>query len=185
MTNDWFTEDPIDQYTDRIVNLALQIAKVAEENNKEYFIGGGLAIDFFLGKISRNHHDIDFHPMLKDSLWWMNWFKEQGYNVWGPADQQFKETYKVSDDDGEEIVDMWPLKLKKGILLIMYNGEYVDSWRKWDETKIVQFKGINVRVENPERVLEQKQRHSEQNKEVRKQDQHDFHLLGKELQLTN
>ncbi len=181
---DWYTESEIDEYTIKLTDLALEITRAAEDNNKSYFIGSGLAIDFSVGKITRNHHDIDFDPMLEDIPWWIEWFKAQGYEVQEGKDKKFLETWRIFDESGEAIVDMWPFKLEGEALLVNMNGQYVDSGRHWNETRIVTFKGTDVRIENPERVLEQKLRHTLKNKQIRKQDAHDFRLFGRELKLS-
>lgn len=172
----------IDEYTRQLEDLVTEIAKAAEENKKEYFIGGGLAIDLSLGKISRNHHDIDFGPMLKDTAWWIKWFENRGLVVKKIEEGHFPEVYKVFDKNGKDIVDLWPLDLKEGVLLINKDGEYVNSGRHWEETRIVKHNGVHFRVENPQRVLEQKLRHAKEGQPLREVDRHDFQLLGQKLE---
>lgn len=172
--------DKIDEYTKRLVDLAGEIAKAAAEHQKEYFIGGGLAIDLSVGRITRNHHDIDFHPMLEDAGWWVAWFKQRGYRVRKRADPNFPETFKVKDSRGEPILDMWPFKLANGKLLINYKGNYADGGRHWQEVRAVDYNGITFKIENPQRVLDQKLRHVRQGQKLRPPDLHDFRLLGRE-----
>jgi len=172
----------INKHTKQLEKLALEITRAAEENKKDYFIGGGLAIDFFYGKLSRNHHDIDFHPMLKDELWWVQWFTDQGYNVKNRADPQFPETWNIFNSHTKFVVDMWPFRLENGILLINNGGKYIDAKRHWEEITSVVYKNITIRIENPQRVLEQKTRHAKQSQKYRPVDVHDFKLLGKNLE---
>lgn len=175
----------INEYTTKLVDLALDIAKVAKELDKDYFFGGGLAIDFYVGKITRNHHDIDFHPMLENSSWWESWFTKKGYKIKKVADPKFTETYQVKNSRGEAIIDVWPLKLKNGKLMIKYQGKYVDSGRFWKEVKTITFEGTDIKIENPQRVLDQKLRHFKEGQKFRSQDSHDFKLLGRSLKLDN
>ncbi|QQS38516.1 hypothetical protein IPM62_03985 [Candidatus Woesebacteria bacterium] len=169
----------IDTYTFSLFELAKKISKTAENYTKEYFIGGGLAIDLYVGKVTRNHHDIDFHPMLDDYEWWKSWFVENGYKIDEPASDSYPETCKVLDKDCQEIVDMWPFKLTNGVLEINKEGKYVDAHRKWYENETVEFEGIKIRIENPLRVLDQKKRHFKEGQDLRIQDKHDFEVLGK------
>ncbi|MDP2874115.1 MAG: hypothetical protein Q8N84_02380 [bacterium] len=169
----------LNKHTNILINLAIKIAKTASDYQKDYFIGGGLAIDFSVGKITRNHHDIDFHPMLQDSLWWKRWFENQGYKVLDKVDPHFTEVFKVKDKDDNTIVDMWPFKLVNGKLLIKYQGEYLDSGRYWEETRKVNFQNTIIRIENPQRVLDQKIRHAKKGQALRPPDIHDFKLLGR------
>lgn len=170
----------INEHTKKLEDLVLKIAGAAKENKKEYFIGGGFAIDLSLGTISRNHHDIDFHPMLFDSSWWTDWFTNQGYEVRNRQDPKFSETWWVYNSKNEFLVDMWPFQLQNGTLTINYEGKYIDAKRNWDETRLISYKNVNIRIENPQRVLEQKTRHVKKSKKYRPIDIHDFKLLGQE-----
>jgi len=169
----------ITEYTKRLFRLAIDIAKAAKENRKEYFIGGGLAIDFSIGRITRNHHDIDFHSMLIDAMWWKKWFEDNGYKVKGGVNPKFTEIFGIENNDGETIVDMWPFKLEGEKLMIRHQGKYIDSERHWEETRGVNYEGVNIRIENPDRVLDQKLRHIKKGEKIRVQDLHDFKLLGR------
>jgi hypothetical protein len=171
----------INEYTRQLEDLVTEIAKAAEGNKKECFIGGGLAIDLSLGRISRNHHDIDFHPMLKDTPWWIKWFENRGLVVKKIEEGHFPEVYKVFDKN-MDVVDLWPLDLKESVLLINKDGKYVDSGRHWGETRIVKYNGVHFRVENPQRVLEQKLRHIKEGQPLREEDKLDFQLLGQKLE---
>jgi hypothetical protein len=173
----------INEYTNKLVDLALEIATTAKEMNKDYFFGGGLVIDFYVGKITRNHHDIDFHPMLEDSSWWERWFTKKEYEIKKVADPKFTETYQVKNTRGEAIVDVWPLKLDHGKLMIKYQGKYSDSGRYWKEIETTTFKGVDIKIENPQRVLDQKLRHFKEGQKFRFQDSHDFKLLGRAIKL--
>jgi hypothetical protein len=170
----------INKHTGRLTDLAAEIAGAAKENNKVYFIGGGFAIDFFCGKVSRNHHDIDFHPMLEDAAWWIDWFNNQGYKVINRSDPKFPETWWIYGSEEEFMVDMWPFRLDHGALFINQDGTYIDAGRHWDETTFVHFHNADIRVENPHRVLEQKTRQTGPGQKHRPVDVHDFKLLGKD-----
>lgn len=167
-------EAPITEYTHNLVNLALDIAQAG----KPYFFGGGFAVDFSVGKITRNHHDIDFHPRVEDIDWWLKWFQDKGYTTRKFDWKGFEEVYKV--EQGDDIVDLWPFKLEDNKLMIKRDGEYVETERRFDEVRTVKFQGIDVCIENPLRVLEQKQRHADKGEDMRPQDEHDFALLGKQ-----
>lgn len=170
----------INKHTKQLEELVLEMARVAEEKQKAYFIGGGLAIDFSCGKISRNHHDIDFHPMLEDSSWWIQWFKDKGYTVKNRSDEQFPETWWVFNSCGKFMVDIWPFRLESGALFINQKGKYVDAERHRAESKLVDFKHVIIKIENPYRVLEQKTRHAGQGHKYRPIDIHDLRLLGRD-----
>lgn len=169
----------INKHTKQLEDLVVGIAGAAKESKKDYFIGGGLAIDFSVGTMTRNHHDIDFHPMLEDAPWWIRWFEHKGYTVKNRPDKQFPETWWVFDSVGEFMVDMWPFRLEHGVLRINNEGKYVDAGRYWEETMLADYKHESVRIENPQRVLEQKTRHAGKGQKYRSVDLHDFRLLEK------
>lgn len=168
----------MDKLTSKLVHLLLVIAKAGNENNKEYFIGGGFAIDLTVGKITRKHHDIDFHPMLEDFPWWRDWFLNQGLDVKKKPESDFPDVYHVFDKKGIFMVDMWPFRLVSDQLMINKEGVEVDANRHWSETRIVNFQNTKVRIENPKRVLEQKMRHAKDKANLRPEDKHDFKLLS-------
>jgi hypothetical protein len=169
----------INKHTTQLEVMAMEIARSAKENHKEYFFGGGLAIDFFCGQITRNHHDLDFHPMLEDTDWWVTWFTSKGNKVINRNDIKFPETWWVYDANGKFSVDMWPFRLENGVLFINQNGKYIVTERHWEETKLVEYKRVKIRIENPQRVLEQKKRFVGKNKKYRSVDLHDFKILKK------
>lgn len=177
-----FRKKEIDAYTKRVVALALKIAKVADKEGKDYLIGSGLAIDFHFGKITRNHHDIDFHPMIEDVAWWIKWFEEQGLHVKEGEDKDFPETWQAFNENWEPIVDMWPFKLMDNFLFVNFNGDYIKD-RPNNEAKIVVFENVNIKITDPQRVLDQKWRETQANKQIRPQDAHDFKLFGKKLKI--
>lgn len=178
MKNNLSPAKKIDVYTHSLFDLVLQIAQTAQKYDKQYFIGGGVAIDLSLGKITRNHHDIDFHPLLEDFDWWKRWFKKQGYTTEEPADEDFEETCHVLNLNGDNVVDLWPMKLINGKAFCKYKGKYTNTSRYWHETRLVVFENTKINVENPKRILEQKIRQAKKGKQLRPQDLHDFTVLG-------
>ncbi len=171
----------IDEETLGIFSLAKEIAIAAKESGKRYHMGGGIAIDLSVGNITRNHHDIDFHPELADLDWWLAWLKKHDLNPIRIEDSPFPETFKVRNKSGSAVVDLWPFRLTDGVLVFNQNGEYVDTGKKWDETRTVEFQGVEFRIENPLRVLDQKTYDFRHGKPMREQDIHDFKLLGQGL----
>lgn len=175
----------IDDYTKDLFEILKEIAKTAEINSKKYFIGGGIAIEVFKGKIARNHHDIDFHPLLKDYTWWKDWFVKKGYTIEEPASDDFEETCHVKDINDEDIIDMWPFKVENDICLIKHNGKYTNGNRHWNEIQTVAFDSVNITIENPQRVLEQKLRTAKKAELLRPQDNHDFKIMGVDPKLAS
>jgi hypothetical protein len=152
----------LDEFTLLLEKIVLNIVHTADKNKKEYIIGGGLAIEFFNGRLSRNHHDIDFNTRRSDTEWWVNWFKGQGYNVVKKKNSEAKEIYEIKGSHGELLVDYWP----------------IDNYEKWadmDEKKVT-YKKTVICIEDPNRVLDSKIRHGREYRQgrLRIQDVHDF-----------
>jgi len=171
--------EDITDYTNGLVSLAILIAETAQKNNKDYFIGGGFAIDFTIGEITRNHHDIDFHPLLDDYDWWKTWFLNKGYKIKEPAAAAYPETCRVKNQNNDSIVDMWPFKIQDNDLLIKYNSDYINAKRHLTELRKIKYNNTEIWIENPERVLEQKIREAGGESNLRPQDIHDFEVMGK------
>lgn len=177
MTNLW---------TEKLERLLLEIAKAAYENNKNYFFGGGFSIDLSLGKLSRDHEDIDFHPIETDTDWWRSWFENKGYVLSKSSDMKNTPlAFLLTDNKNSWIADVWPVNIepdeKKSLLNI--KGEH-DVWqgKNWNERKEIKYKGIPVVVENPESVLEQKINHARKMKVcLSRKHQHDFTSMGREI----
>ena len=163
MTWNRYETDKIDEFTLSLESLALKIAKAAKENSKKYVFSGGMAIEFYVGRITRNHHDVDFHPLRKDVAWWKEWFENSGYTVNKKHDKEAGEVFEVKGIKGELVVDMWPTPL----------GE------DRGEVKIVNYKGVDVCISDPAKVLNEKVRNAKIGKSLRRQDLHDFALLGR------
>lgn len=156
----------IDKFTFLLEKIAIKIAKAAKKNNKKYMIVGGFAIEFFNGCISRNHHDVDFHPLRSDVAWWIEWFRNQNYTVEEKYDKKAGKVYEVKGDGGELLVDLWP----------------IDEDKVWEDAnaKTVNYKGTSISIEDPNTVLKSKVRHARKfcRGKLRVQDIHDFSTMG-------
>ncbi len=162
-----YETNDIDEFTLLLERVALKIAEVAKKNDKKYMIGSGLAIEFSKGELSRNHHDIDFHPPRSDAEWWVEWFKSQGYETKEKHDDEAGKVYEVRKTSGELLVDLWP----------------IDKDKEWDDMnmKKITYKNTVICIENPNRVLDSKIRYAREHCQgkLRRQDFHDFASLGK------
>jgi len=162
-----YKTNTIDEFTLLLEKLALEIADAAKKNNKKYVIGSGFAIEFFNGQLSRNHHDIDFHPLRSDTEWWVKWFKDQGYKVIEKQNDEAGKVHEVKGSGGELLVDLYPIDKE-------------EEWKNMNMEK-VDYKGTTICIESPNRVLDSKIRYARKHCQgkLRVQDLHDFTSLGK------
>jgi|GEM_PF-2014490 len=158
----------IDSFTLQLENLALNIARHAHKHNRKYVIGSGLAIDFYLGRISRNHYDIDFHPLFNDVGWWLEWFRSQGYTVIEREEKKVGLVYEIKSVNNELLVDFWPIA--KDVV-----------WKD-ENVKTVIYKNTPLIIEDPNTVLASKIKYANEHYKgrLRVQDLHDFSLMGQD-----
>lgn len=164
--NTWprYKTTEIDGFTRTLERLALKIAQAAAKENKKYLFSGGWAIEFSCGEISRNHHDIDFHPVSADLQWWIDWFSILGYGVKAKSHNEAAAHYEVRGNNDELLVDLCPLGAK-----------YLETSRQE-----VVYKKTTVHIKDPAKVLEYKVEFARKHRggKLRIQDLHDFKILG-------
>jgi hypothetical protein len=180
-------EQIIDSWTYQLEALLLQIAETAQENSKQYYIGGGLAIDLTFGGLSRSHEDIDFHPLEEDTQWWKDWFIFQGYSISSDPDMQdYSHAFLVTNEHYDYFADVYPVKIDADgtISVTVTDGFAGRPWWKgkcWHEVTAVDYKGQVVIVENYLSVLQQKECHyTWHGGVITGKHLHDFHRAGKE-----
>ncbi len=167
--------------TNAIINLCLLIAKYAEKNNLWYFFGGGLAIDLQKGNLNRDHDDIDFYPLDKDTDTWKNFFKESGFTV--NEDSEFKDFPNAFIANKDEVlVETLPVKIleDQSIAMNWRNEEYGRFYNK-TLADIVEtnFQNQLLKVEGFTTVLNQKLIESNREKTpLREKDLIDFKTCG-------
>ncbi len=164
----------LDQLTQILESLILRIAEDAEKNNKQYYFGGGFAVDLSFGGLSRSHEDIDFYPMEEDTQWWKDWFNSQGYVVSKDTDMEnLPNAFSVLDVDKHYLADVYPvavddmdeisMAVKEGTkevwdgLLTIEGNRGIWEGKSWNDVKHVKYKGQTLVLENYKTVLAQKE----------------------------
>lgn len=175
----------IDAWTLRLEELLLEMAQHANAHRRQYFVGGGFAIDLSFGRLTRRHADIDFHPMEQDIDWWQIWFVNQGFRMGKDPDKRdFPHAFLVIDDEGRTLVDVHPVKIERGGEIFqyeMYGGHAKWEGKHWNNIEIVNYKGVDVHLERAESVLHQRVTHSQKyNKPLSAQHKHDQKLMNPE-----
>ena len=166
----------IDQKTQLLEKLLIEIAETAKKHNKKYYFGGGFAIDIFFGSLTRSHEDLDFYPMEKDTDWWKDWFSSQGYivskdpdmknlvhafSVLGTTNEYFADVYPIAIGDNGKIelsVKPGTLSVWDGMLTIQDNRGLWEG-KSWNEIRSVVYKGHTIIVENYKTILAQKEKY--------------------------
>lgn len=149
-----------DLWTLRLEEVLIEIAKEAEKSRRKYFIGGGFALDINLGKLTRPHEDIDFHPIEEDAASWQRWFQSKGYVIGKDPDMKdYPHAFLLTNDNNDYIADVYPVKINKHGEVFLYETHGGHS--KWEgksylTVKRVHYKGVPIYIEDPESVLVQK-----------------------------
>ncbi len=171
----------LDQKTLQLELLLLQIAEAAQQHIKQYYFGGGFAIDLTFGGLTRPHEDIDFYPMENDTQWWKDWFRSQGYIVSKDSDMEvlpnafsvISTSYDNFDKNRDYLADVYPIAIGSngGIsmavapgthevwdgMLTISDGRGLWPGKSWNDVKSVSYKGRTVVIENYRTVLMQKE----------------------------
>lgn len=165
---------PIDQWTQQLETLLLDIASTAQKAGKRYYFGGGFAIDLTFGGLSRPHDDLDFYPMEEDTQWWRDWFRSRGYILAKDTDMEdLPNAFLLINENNDYFADVYPIAIggKGEISMAVREGTHAiwdgmltikgtrGIWqgKSWDEVRKVNYKGRSIAVENYTTVLTQKE----------------------------
>ena len=164
----------IDQWTLQLESLLLRISEAAQKHDKQYYFGGGFAIDLTFGGLSRPHDDLDFYPMEEDTQWWRDWFRSRGYILAKDTDMEdLPNAFLLINENNEYFADVYPIAIggKGEISMAVKEGTHAiwdgmltikgtrGIWqgKSWDEVRKVNYKGQSIAVENYKTVLTQKE----------------------------
>ncbi len=154
--------------------LFLRIAEAAQKYHKQYYFGGGIAIDLAFGGLTRPHADIDFYPREEDAAWWQEWFCSQGYVISLDLDiTPLRNAFYVINEANDFFADVYPIAVSTSgeISMEVYEGtesvwdgmltiqgnRAVWEGKLWNEVRSVTYKGQTVWIENYKTVLMQKE----------------------------
>lgn len=79
--NDFYSLKGIDERTKKLFEIFLDVSRTANRNKKLILANAGFAVDLAVGKITRNHEDIDMVVLEKDLNWFKNLFKRLSYKI--------------------------------------------------------------------------------------------------------
>lgn len=163
-------------------NLLLEIIKTSQKYGKKFFVSGGFALDIEIGKITRNHDDLDLHPMERDILCWKRWFKKKGFKIRYNIEIKDKtKAFVAHSPDSQFYVDMYGVRVSEnGKLSSAESGRRHDwagtTWQQTVKRKTWQQKKVNIL--HYQGILWLKKQTAKKKKGVlRKKDWHDLKLF--------
>jgi hypothetical protein len=136
----------------------------AQDNKSFIFIKGGWNIDLAYGEQTRKHGDIDFHFYIKDTDFWINWFKTKEYTV-----EVVDPWYSIFRRNDIQL-DFEAVDIKNDLLIWKHGGDSkkddVVEKRTLGE---IEYMGMNLGVEE---YLKNK------DPNIRSKDRHDLEILS-------
>lgn len=185
--------------TENITNLMVAIIDTAHQTGKKVVINCGLGLEIEAASkrgddfLTRDHGDLDIHPMEEDIPFWKSWFADKKYAVRGNEEIKdlakafvaFPSTYNEAlwdTDPDSYYVDVYGITVdQKGIVGSRVTGEEI--WGTWDENFIeCLWGGRKITVMRHEKVLENKCKTAKRfGTPLREKDIHDYNLFGVDL----
>ncbi len=167
-------KEELKRWTALLEVLFLRIAEAAQKYQKQYYFGGGIAVDLTFGGLTRPHADIDFYPREEDAVWWQEWFRSQGYVVSFDWDTTpLRNAFYVVNEINDFFADVYPIavgangEISMGVyegtecvwdsMLSVQGNRAIWEGKSWNEIRRVTYKGRTIWIENYKTVLMQKE----------------------------
>ncbi|MBP0725803.1 hypothetical protein J5Y03_11535 [Bacillus sp. RG28] len=149
------THQIFDGQTESQLKVLKEISTLSEAIGIEFWLRGGWAIDFLLGKITRSHDDIDIITWINNREQLEYELSKVGY-VQTPVKEEFRLRQSDFLKDNVEITFGYITHSEGGSLIM--NG--LPEW-KWREDSLLSqsymLQGISAQVLNPKQLLEEKE----------------------------
>jgi len=94
---DFYSEKHTDSKTKRLFELFLEISEIANKEKKLLLAQAGFAVGLAVGKVTRNHRDIDMLTFKKDIGWFKEYFASSGCKIDSYGDPEYS-FFFVRDD---------------------------------------------------------------------------------------
>lgn len=148
--------DPLFQtQTESQLNLLSEISKISATMGIEFWLRGGWAIDFLLGKVTRPHDDIDLITWIKYRDQLESALIEAGYKQ-APVKEEFQGRQSDFQKDGIDITLCYITRAENRSIIMNGLPEWV-----WRSDSLLQqrfmLNGISAYVLNPRQLLEEKE----------------------------
>jgi hypothetical protein len=166
---------PLDPKTTNLVKLMMSLVTRANQHQMRYALGGGLALDISLGRLTRPHEDIDMIISIDDVALWQRQFIDEGYEIGHDEYMRyFPYSFTVVSKDYDRdnyLIEVWPMEFKPdGSLYPPHTSDH--PGRNWWASKNVKtwqkisYDGVQVWIESPAEIIKQKLDHVRFHKEA-------------------
>jgi len=147
------------EQTEFHLKVLSEISRIFKEHNAEFWFRGGWGIDFLLGKITRQHSDVDIVTWITNRERLQNKLLKAGYDQI-PVSEQFGNRQSDFRKDNVDVTFVYVTYNADGSLIMNGLPEWV--WRTDSLLpKNYQLHGISAKVLHPKQLLEEKQTYEE------------------------
>ncbi|MFJ8064642.1 nucleotidyltransferase domain-containing protein [Psychrobacillus sp. NPDC096426] len=149
------TQEIFNAQTESQLKILSEISVISEKLEIEFWLRGGWAIDFLLGKITRSHDDIDLVTWIQNRERLEDALAEAGYEHLSVR-KQFRNRQTDFHKNNVEVTFSYITYSDKGQLIMNGLPEWI--WRT-DSLLSPSFMlhGISANVLNPKQLLEEKE----------------------------
>lgn len=161
-------EQVSDGQTESQLNILKEISAIFSSLGQEFWLRGGWAIDFLLGKVTRLHGDIDLITWIQHRERLEQVLMEYGFER-TPVREQFRERQSDFRKDNVEVTLGYITRTNQGSLIM--NGLPEWEWRADSlMAKCYNLNGISAHVLNPRQLLDEKVVYEQIGRTVRQKD---------------
>jgi hypothetical protein len=162
------THEILDEQTELQLKVIGEMSAISETLGIEFWLRGGWAIDFLLGKITRTHDDIDIVTLIENRERLENELLKAGYEQ-VPVKEQFRNRQSDFQKGSVEITYSY-LTLNVNRDLIMNE---LPEW-VWRADSLLQhnfqLQGLTAKVIHPKQLLEEKETYEQIGRPYRQKD---------------
>ena len=170
MTNEIF-----DEQTDLQLKVLDEISKISETNGIEYWLRGGWAIDFLLGKVTRLHDDIDLITWIQYRAQLEEELIKAGYEK-VPVKEEFRDRQSDFPKGIVDVTFVYIFRSDDGKLMLNGLPEWV-----WRSDSLLPNKyslnQISTRALHPKQLLEEKEVYEQIGRRIREKDSESMKIL--------
>ncbi|MBT2655391.1 hypothetical protein J7E81_09090 [Bacillus sp. ISL-18] len=162
------THQTFDEQTESQLKILTEISTISKTIGIEFWLRGGWAIDFLLGKITRKHDDIDLITWIQNREMLECELLKAGYEKI-PVKEEFRDRQSDFCKDSVEITFGYISRSDDGNLIMNGLPEWI--WRPdslLPQTFILN--GISTHVLNPTQLLEEKEVYEQIGRTLRQKD---------------
>lgn len=162
------SQETFDAYTDSQLKVLSEISAISKSLEIEFWLRGGWAIDFLLGKITRPHDDIDLVTWIQNREQFENALAQAGYERI-PVSKEFRNRQSDFLKDNIKVTFVYITHSVNGSIIM--NGLLEWIWRA-DSLLPQSFMlhGISAKVLNPKQLLEEKEVYEQIGRKTRQKD---------------